>query len=121
MVSGSPSRKSGYTSVTGVSHVKRPGGIGADELDLDGLALAHAGSAVAFVFPMDGRQNRPPGSGCDEEVDEAGPRDLGAIVSLVTHNPREPEHYKALLKGFAELRHVTIEVNHCEHEPCISG
>ena len=57
----------------------------------------------------------------DLHVWRLGPRSYGVIISLVTHQPRDPEHYKALLKGFTELRHVTIEVNHCEHEPCISG
>ena len=57
----------------------------------------------------------------DLHVWRLGPRSYGVIISLVTHQPRDPEHYKALLKDFAELRHVTIEVNHCEHEPCISG
>ena len=57
----------------------------------------------------------------DLHVWRLGPRSYGVIISLVTHQPRDPEHYKALLKDFAELRHVTIEVNHCEHESCISG
>ncbi|MET0342462.1 MAG: CDF family Co(II)/Ni(II) efflux transporter DmeF [Polyangiales bacterium] len=45
-----------------------------------------------------------------------GPRHLAAIVSVVTHAPREPGHYKRLLAEFEDLRHVTVEVNHCaEH------
>jgi cation diffusion facilitator family transporter len=40
-----------------------------------------------------------------------GPRHFGVIVSLVTHDPREPEHYKARLKHLANLSHVTVEVN----------
>ena len=57
----------------------------------------------------------------DLHVWRLGPRSYGVIISLGTHQPRDPEHYKALLKDFGELRHITIEVNHCEHEPCISG
>lgn len=57
----------------------------------------------------------------DLHVWRLGPRSYGVIISLVTHQPRDPEHYKALLKDFGELRHITIEVNQCEHEPCISG
>jgi cation diffusion facilitator family transporter len=57
----------------------------------------------------------------DLHVWRLGPRSYGVIISLVTHQPRDPDHYKALLKDFGELRHITIEVNHCEHEPCISG
>lgn len=36
-----------------------------------------------------------------------------AIVSIVTHRPRSAEHYKALIGHIPNLRHVTIEVNHC--------
>jgi cation diffusion facilitator family transporter len=42
-----------------------------------------------------------------------GPRHLAAIVSVVTHEPREPSHYKQLLSKFDDLAHVTIEVQHC--------
>jgi cation diffusion facilitator family transporter len=55
----------------------------------------------------------------DLHVWRLGPRSYAVIISLVTHQPRDPKHYKALLRDFAELRHITIEVNHCEHEPCI--
>jgi len=57
----------------------------------------------------------------DLHVWRLGPRSYGAIISLVTHQPRDPIHYKALLKDYAELQHITVEVNHCEHEPCISN
>jgi cation diffusion facilitator family transporter len=57
----------------------------------------------------------------DLHVWRLGPRSYGVIISLVTHQPRDPKHYKALLKEFAELRHITIEVNHCEHEPCVGN
>ena len=48
-----------------------------------------------------------------------GPRRLGAIVSLVTHYPRPPAHYRALLGHMDDLAHVTIEVNVCEDDPCL--
>ncbi len=54
----------------------------------------------------------------DLHVWRLGPGSYGAIVSLVTHRPRDPEHYKALLGQFAELRHVTVEVNPCRAEHC---
>jgi cation diffusion facilitator family transporter len=54
----------------------------------------------------------------DLHVWRLGPRDLGAIISLVTHHPREPEHYKALLGHMPELVHVTVEVNRCREEKC---
>jgi cation diffusion facilitator family transporter len=42
------------------------------------------------------------------------PGKLSAIVSLVTDDPRPPRHYKALLEGFGQIVHVTVEVNRCE-------
>jgi cation diffusion facilitator family transporter len=42
-----------------------------------------------------------------------GPRHLAALVSVVTQQPREPPHYKELLRSFADLAHVTIEVHRC--------
>ena len=45
---------------------------------------------------------------------------LAAIVSLVTHFPQNPEYYKTLLKEFKEIKHLTVEVNHCDGEPCVT-
>jgi len=42
-----------------------------------------------------------------------GPRHLAAIVALVAHEPREPDHYKRRLAGLPDLVHVTIEVQPC--------
>ena len=56
----------------------------------------------------------------DLHVWRLGPRSYGVIISLVTHQPRNPKHYKALLAEFDELQHTTIEVNHCEQELCIT-
>jgi len=55
----------------------------------------------------------------DIHVWRVGPRQLYAILSIVTHFPESPEHYKKLLAGQDELVHVTVEVNRCESEPCI--
>jgi cation diffusion facilitator family transporter len=49
----------------------------------------------------------------DLHVWRVGPRHLAAIVSLVTHEPRDPDHYKTLLAPFHDLVHVTIEVHPC--------
>ncbi|WP_119309558.1 CDF family Co(II)/Ni(II) efflux transporter DmeF [Cohaesibacter haloalkalitolerans] len=48
-----------------------------------------------------------------------GDNRYGTIVSLVTHYPRDVDHYKALLEPLDELAHITIEVNHCKGEPCM--
>jgi cation diffusion facilitator family transporter len=42
-----------------------------------------------------------------------GPRHLAAIVSVVAHAPREPEHYKRLLARQHDLVHLTVEVHRC--------
>jgi cation diffusion facilitator family transporter len=47
-----------------------------------------------------------------------GPRHLAAIVSVMTHVPRPPDHYKNLLRGIDDLAHVTVEVVPCSGEPC---
>ena len=43
-----------------------------------------------------------------------------AIISIVTHLPKPPEYYKDLLVSFEKLEHVTVEVNTCEGEPCMT-
>lgn len=41
------------------------------------------------------------------------PRSLAAIISVVAHEPKDPEHYKGLVAGCEGLEHVTVEVNRC--------
>lgn len=33
--------------------------------------------------------------------------------AVVTHDPKDPGHYKQILRRFADLAHVTVEVNRC--------
>lgn len=47
-----------------------------------------------------------------------GPQHLYGIISLVTHDPLPPDHYKSLLEGLADLSHVTVEVNRCPGDAC---
>ena len=47
-----------------------------------------------------------------------GPGHLGAIVSVATTGQREAAHYRRRLAGFADLSHVTVEV---QHTPAASG
>jgi cation diffusion facilitator family transporter len=53
----------------------------------------------------------------DLHVWRVGPRHLAAVVSLVCSEPRAPDYYRELLKGFGDLAHVTIEVHRCPDEP----
>jgi cation diffusion facilitator family transporter len=41
-----------------------------------------------------------------------------AIIAIVTHYPRSPEHYKSLLDSIPSLSHVIVEVNSCHGKPC---
>lgn len=50
-----------------------------------------------------------------------GSNRFAAIISLVTHAPRDPEYYKGLLESFEELSHTTIEVNGCPGDSCIGN
>jgi len=41
-----------------------------------------------------------------------GPGHLGAIVAIATTGAREAAHYRRRLSRFADLSHVTVEVQH---------
>ena len=49
----------------------------------------------------------------DLHVWRVGRAQFACIVSLVTHDDRSADRYKARLAGIAELVHVTVEVNRC--------
>ncbi len=48
-----------------------------------------------------------------------GAHSFAVIISIVTHFPKPPEHYKDLLVDFEELKHVTVEVNEVGGDPCL--
>lgn len=55
---------------------------------------------------------------CDLHVWHLAPRQRAVLVSIVTHDPKPPEHYKALVESVGPFAHVTVEVNPCEGRPC---
>lgn len=55
----------------------------------------------------------------DQHLWYVGSDRFSAILSVVTHYPRDPEHYKRLLADIPSIAHVTVEVNECKGEPCI--
>ena len=57
----------------------------------------------------------------DVHIWRVGPDHYAAVISIVTHYPKPPEHYKLLLKSLKKLFHITIEVNPCLEPPCIQG
>ena len=56
----------------------------------------------------------------DLHVWRVGSHHLSAIISIVTHYPKSPDHYKKLLADYDEIAHVTVEVNTSDTEPCIA-
>jgi cation diffusion facilitator family transporter len=55
----------------------------------------------------------------DLHIWRVGPKHYAIILSVVSHTPRPPQYYKALLKDFHRLSHITVEVNKCHGDECI--
>jgi cation diffusion facilitator family transporter len=55
----------------------------------------------------------------DIHVWKVGANSLSLILSIATHHPRPPEHYKQLLNAYPEIEHVTVEVIPFEGDSCI--
>jgi Co/Zn/Cd efflux system component len=55
----------------------------------------------------------------DLHVWQVGIGKYAAMISVVAHEPKSCESYRALLRGHHELVHVTIETQHCreDHAP----
>ncbi|HEY4639513.1 MAG TPA: hypothetical protein VIG87_06290, partial [Candidatus Udaeobacter sp.] len=59
----------------------------------------------------------------DLHVWQVGIGKFAAMVSIVAHEPKSCDSYRALLRGYRELVHVTIETHHCpeDHAPAASA
>jgi cation diffusion facilitator family transporter len=57
----------------------------------------------------------------DIHVWRVGTHSLAAIISVVTHVPRPPNHYKELLADCKDIVHVTVEVIPCGGQTCATG
>lgn len=55
----------------------------------------------------------------DLHVWHVGPREYSAGLSVVSHHPMAPQHYKCLLAGMPQLAHVLIEVHQCLDTPSV--
>jgi cation diffusion facilitator family transporter len=75
---------------------------------LDATPQESVAAAVRAAIEGDG-DNRV----ADLHLWRLGPGHLAAVITVVTHHPRAPEHYKSLLAGIGELSHVTVEVQEC--------
>jgi cation diffusion facilitator family transporter len=79
---------------------------------LDGSADAGTQAAITRAIESDA-DNRL----ADLHVWNLGPRHYAASLSVLTHTPRPPDHYKRLLRDVPLLAHVIVEVNRCCDEP----
>src|SRR6266478_211358 len=52
----------------------------------------------------------------DLHVWQVGLGKFAAMVSIVAHEPKSCDSYRALLRGYHELVHVTIETHHCPED-----
>ena len=58
----------------------------------------------------------------DLHVWQVGIGKFAAMVSIVAHEPKSSDSYRALLRGHDELVHVTIETHHCrEHHEAVAS
>ena len=55
----------------------------------------------------------------DMHIWKIGPDHYAAIISIVTHYPKPPDHYKKLLNDIQKLSHITVEIIHPVSKPCI--
>lgn len=81
---------------------------------LDSAVRPTTGEAVRTAIEADA-DNRV----ADLHLWRVGPHHLAAIISVVTHYPQPPEHYKALLHDIPDLAHISVEVQPCTSEPCL--
>ena len=56
----------------------------------------------------------------DLHIWKVGEADYALMVSLITHHPHSPQHYRQLLKAYPEITHITVETIPCEDVACPS-
>jgi len=68
----------------------------------------------SFVEEAEGaRRDRFDDVVADLHLWRVGPKNLAAIVSIVSHDPHPPEYYREVVSERFSLAHVTVEVNRC--------
>jgi cation diffusion facilitator family transporter len=81
---------------------------------LDGEARAGITKSIQKTLELEG-DNRV----SDLHVWRVGAHDFAAIITLLTHDPKPPDHYKSLLSKYPELSHVTVEVHGYPGQSCL--
>jgi cation diffusion facilitator family transporter len=80
------------------------------EVLLDGETAPHLKREIHEAVEQDDSEARI----ADLHVWQVGVGQFSAIVSIVAHEPKTPQHYKKLVGIHEELVHVTVEVSRCE-------
>jgi cation diffusion facilitator family transporter len=83
---------------------------------LDGEARAGITASIRKTLESEG-DNRV----SDLHVWRVGSHDFAAIITVLTHNPESPDHYKSLLSKYPELNHVTVEVHGYAGRSCLDA
>jgi cation diffusion facilitator family transporter len=81
---------------------------------LDGSIEGRTRERITHAIESD-RDNRI----SDLHVWKVGPAHYAAVISVVTHHPKSSEYYKMLVADVADLAHTTVEVIHCQSQPCL--
>ncbi len=88
-------------------------------MDTSSILLDRSGDGSMRRFIQDRIESDSDNRVSDMHLWKVGPAHYSALISIVTHYPKDPDHYKQLLGGLQQLSHLTVEVNPCESEPCI--
>lgn len=57
----------------------------------------------------------------DAHIWKVSEHHYAAVISVVTHFPKDIEYYKGLLRQFEKISHITIEIKQCKEMPCVSS
>jgi len=87
------------------------------EVLLDGETAPHLKQEIQEAIQQDDSEARI----ADLHVWQVGVGRFSAIASIVTHEPKSPQHYKRLVSMHEELVHFTVEVNRCEENHALSA
>lgn len=82
---------------------------------LDRVVNQETVAAIKSTIEADG-DNRV----ADIHVWPVGSQQMSVVLSIVTHFPKNPQHYKELLTNFKNLAHITIEINQSMDAPCLA-
>jgi cation diffusion facilitator family transporter len=55
----------------------------------------------------------------DLHVWQISPQQMSVIITVVSHFPKPPDHYKKIVSDFLGNAHITVEVHKCDSEPCL--